>query len=97
MSNNCEKCGMLKDHEYVFYKDGDENKQTLNNKVDKLEQVKTLVFSSGRPDILMKCGACGTFYRYRAGYEFFPNGSENEEWLDRLSDNEADRLMKESV
>jgi hypothetical protein len=43
---------------------------------------------------LQQCPECGTYYLYRTDYEFLVNGSEDEEFLTRLTDNEAAEYLE---
>ena len=51
---------------------------------------------SSRKRILKQCGACGTYYLYETDYEYLVNGSEDEEVLTRLKEEEAEELLREA-
>ena len=88
---NCAICSHLGDHEYAFHKFGWEEDDThLPRQANSLESVKCLEgHTSSRERRLKQCPTCKTFYLYRTEYEFFAPGSEDEEFLTRLTDKEA--------
>jgi len=46
---------------------------------------------------LKQCAACGTYYLYETDYEYLVNGSEDEEVLTRLKEEEARELLREAT
>lgn len=46
---------------------------------------------------LQQCPECRAYYLYRTDYEFLVNGSENDEYLSRLTDAEAAPYLTEPV
>jgi hypothetical protein len=38
---------------------------------------------------LQQCPECGTYYLYRTDYEYLVNGSEDKEYVTRLTDQQA--------
>jgi hypothetical protein len=82
----CTICSQLSDHEHAFRKGGQEADDTyLPPAVDTLELVKVI----DRSKQLRRCPQCGRYYLYESIYEYLVYGSEDEEWLRRLSDEEA--------
>ncbi len=92
----CEICGSLKDHEYIYYKDGSDDCNKLPVAFENLREVKKISPGVARSQTLLACPKCKTYYFHKVDYEFFPNGSENEEWLDRLS-GEENKEINQSV
>lgn len=43
----------------------------------------------GRGEELRRCPSCGAWFRWRLTYEFYVNGSEDEETLTSLSEEDA--------
>ncbi len=93
--NKCSICSGLKDKEYAFSKYGsDINNGYLPEISKKLILVKDLKnSSSGRLKQLKQCPECRTYYLYETDYEYFAFGSEDEEFLTRLTEKEALELL----
>ena len=90
----CTLCGGLLNEEYGFQKYGwPEDDTYLPGAAGKLELVRDLRPGSSRALQLRRCPQCGTYYLYRTDYEYLVNGSEDEEFLTRLSEAEAHRYL----
>lgn len=86
----CSTCGTLQDEEYGFQKNGWPHDDTfLPAPAARLEIVKDLAPGGGRSKLLERCPACGTCYLYRTDYEFLVGGTEDEQFLTRLTDEQA--------
>jgi hypothetical protein len=88
---DCTICSQLSDHEHAFRKGGHEDKDTyLPAATNALELVKEV----DRSQRLMRCPQCETYYLYESIYEYLVYGSEDEEWLRRLTDAQAAEYLK---
>ncbi|MEZ7891224.1 MAG: hypothetical protein QMC67_05720 [Candidatus Wallbacteria bacterium] len=86
----CCICGDFKDKEIAYQKYGwEENDSFLPQASEKLIAVKDLKPNSTRVKILKQCPECKTYYLYTTDYEYFVNGSENEQCLIRLTDKDT--------
>ncbi len=86
----CSICSRLADVESAFQKYGWEEDNTyLPAAAGKLMLVKDFKPYSSRKLQLQQCPQCKTYYLYETDYEFLVNGSEDEEYLRRLSEEEA--------
>lgn len=86
----CATCGSLPASSYALQKYGwPEDDTRLPDAAGKLVLVKDLAPHGARTRHLKRCPACGAWFLYRTDYEFLVNGSEDEEFLDRLTDAEA--------
>jgi hypothetical protein len=93
---NCATCGSLLDEEYAFQKNGwPADDSHLPAAAGKLELVKDLNPGGGRDKHLMRCPECGTYYHYRTDYEFLVGGTEDEQFLTRLTDAQAEAYLGE--
>lgn len=92
--NGCCICAALADEETAYQKYGwEENNTYLPAAADQLTLVHDLKPYSGRKLQLKQCPECGAFYLYRTDYEYLVNGSEDEEFLTRLSSEEAAQYL----
>lgn len=90
----CSICRGLRDEEYAAQKWGwEENDTHLPAACNELELVRDLSGCSSRKLQLQQCPECRTYYLYRSDYEFLVNGSEDEEWLTRLTDEGAQAYL----
>jgi hypothetical protein len=87
---NCATCGTLKDRENGFEKRG-WPEQTVRLP-DAYNKLRTTHFN-GRLG-LMECKECGTFYEYYTRYDYYVNGEEDEETLERITDERAAELRQ---
>jgi hypothetical protein len=88
--SRCAICSQLADHEYAFQKGGRPDEATyLPAASNRLELVRDFKPGSSRARQLKRCPECGTYYLYTSDYEFLVNGTEDEDYLDRLTDDEA--------
>jgi hypothetical protein len=71
----------------------EENNTYLPAAAGKLTVVKDLKPNSSRKLQVQQCPECGTYYLYRSDYEYLVNGSEDEEYLTRLSIEEAGEYL----
>jgi hypothetical protein len=89
---NCTICSSLKDQEESYYKNGQEENENsqLPAAAYKLIVIYELPNSnSSRLKQVKQCPECKTHYFYRTDYEFLAGGSEDEEFLTRLTKEEA--------
>lgn len=83
---NCPICSELSDFHRGFQKHGREEEDTLLPPVcARLVGVRDLT----RRRSIVKCPECGTHYLHEIEYEYLATGSEDEQLLTRLSDDEA--------
>lgn len=94
---SCEICRELKTVETSLTKHGwEENDRLLPAAYRRLVEVRV----AGREDEPRSpryCPLCGTFYSYESRYEYFANGSEDEEELRRLTGEEARAWLGDAV
>jgi hypothetical protein len=91
---SCGTCSSLSDQEYGFQKYGSDGDTHLPAIVEKLEVVQDLRPSSSRKQQVWRCPECGTHYLYETDYEYLVNGSEDEEFLTRLTDEQAAEYLE---
>lgn len=90
----CEICSGLADQEYAFQKYGwEEGDTSLPAVVGHLVMVRDLKPYSSRKLQLLQCPMCGTYYLYRTDYEYLVNGSEDEQFLTRLTGEQAKEYL----
>lgn len=86
----CALCARLRDQEYAFQKYGREEDNTyLPAAANSLIVVLDMQPYGSRKLQLQQCPGCGTYYLYRTDYEYLVNGSEDEEFLTRLTSEQA--------
>lgn len=91
---NCTICSQLADKESAFRKFGnDDISTTLPDVSQNLAIVKDFRPLSERKIQLKQCPRCGTYYLYRTDYDYYVNGSEDEQELTRLTDSEASEYL----
>jgi hypothetical protein len=87
---HCSICSQLADYESAYQKYGHEEENTyLPTAANSLKTVRDFKPYSSRKLQLQQCPQCQTYYLYTTDYEFLVNGSEDEEELTRLTDQEA--------
>nr|WP_044200972.1 hypothetical protein [Oscillochloris trichoides] len=90
MPTDCPICSQLDDEEYAYQKYGwPENDSALPAAVSQLQLVRDLQPHGSRELHLLQCPLCGGYYLYRTDYEYLVNGSEDEQFLTRLSPEQA--------
>ncbi len=90
MNSICSICAQLKAVETSFYKyAAPEYDRPLPAAAALLVQVGDLGLVDAEKQHMRRCPECGTLYSYLFGYEYYVNGSEDEEQLTRLSADEA--------
>ncbi|GAB4533592.1 MAG: hypothetical protein Fur0018_23030 [Anaerolineales bacterium] len=91
----CSLCSQLADQEYALQKGGYEDEAAyLPAASNNLELVKDFKPGSSRALQLKRCRQCGTYYLYTSDYEFLVNGTEDEDFLKRLTDDEAAEYLE---
>ncbi len=86
----CSICSGLGAVESASQKWGWEEHDThLPAAVGQLLIVRDSPSDPSRTVCLMRCPECGTYYLYRSDYTYLANGSEDEQTVTRLSDEEA--------
>ena len=89
-TRKCSICSAFKAMEYSFQKFGSEiNNTYLPENVRKLLIIKDINTGSGRLKQLKQCPECKTYHLYETNYEYLAFGSEDEEFLTRLTKEEA--------
>lgn len=90
----CPLCGSLADVSTARQKWGWEEHDThLPEAVRHFELVRDLAPESQRARLVLGCPACGAHYLYTSDYEYLANGSEDEQRLERLSEDDARALL----
>lgn len=86
----CSICSLLADKEWATQKFGwEEHDTSLPAAAGQLVLVRDVMPDSIRALQLQQCPECGTYYLYRSDYEYLVNGTEDEQSLTRLTDQEA--------
>ena len=86
MTGSCTICAQLQDEEYGYQKYGrDEDDLFLPEAASRLVTLKDFKPNSSRKLLLQQCPECGAYYLYTSDYEYLVNGTEDEEFLRRLT------------
>jgi len=95
MNKKCSICSDFNDKETSFQKYGSEDSNTyLPENTKYLITVKDFKPGSSRLSQLKHCPECKTYYLYETDYEYLAFGSEDEEFLTRLTNEEPLNLLK---
>lgn len=93
---SCRTCFTLSGHEYACQKFGWEETNThLPSAIEKLVIVRDSQPYGSRKFQILLCPECNTYYLYQTDYEYMVNGSEDEEFLTRLTEDEANDYLNE--
>lgn len=91
----CGMCGGLSEHETARQKFGwEENDTFLPGAANDLVVVRDLKPGSSRRREVRQCPQCGAYFLYESDYEYLVNGSEDEESLQRLTQDEAGKYLE---
>lgn len=91
----CKICSGLADQEYAAQKWGwEEADSFLPAAAGYLVLVRDFQPYNSRKLQLQQCPECGCYYLYRSDYEYLVNGSEDEEYLTRLSAEQAAEYLR---
>ncbi|MBM4423745.1 MAG: hypothetical protein FJ030_10175 [Chloroflexi bacterium] len=91
----CSICSQLAAQESAYQKYGwAEGDTHLPGAAYRLVIVKDLKPNSDRKLQLQQCPECGTYYEHKTDYEYLVNGTEDEQHLARLSDEEAGEYLQ---
>lgn len=94
----CEICSALDEVETSFSKYGwDDMDDRLPPAAARLEFFKALGAYDAERHHIKRCPVCGIFYQYHLTYDYYINGSEDEEELTRLTPAQARHLMDEAT
>jgi hypothetical protein len=94
----CALCSNLSDEECAYQKFGwEEGNTQLPAAASQLVVVKDFRPGSSRALQLKQCPQCGSYYLYRSDYEYLVNGSEDEEFLTRLSARQANEWLCKDI
>jgi hypothetical protein len=89
-SDQCRICSFIAEHESAVQKVGRPDHDTyLPAASHDLSVVKDFELHGSRKLQLRRCPQCGTYYCYQTDYTFLVNGSEDEEHLTRLTEEQA--------
>lgn len=94
----CSVCGSMHTQEYAIQKYGWPQDDTyLPPAAGKLNTVRDFKPYSSRKLQLRQCPECSTYYLYETDYEFLVGGSEDEEFLTRLTAEQAQEYLNRPV
>ncbi len=94
----CEICSALDEVETSFSKYGWEDMdRPLPPAAARLEPLKAPETYEEERHHIKRCPVCGIFYQYHLTYDYYVNGSEDEEELIRLTPAQAGHLMDEAT
>lgn len=92
---SCRICASLLNEEYGFSKYGwPSDDLPLPNAAGALKVIRDFRPYDSRKLQLQQCPECGTYYLYRTDYEFLVGGSEDEEFLTRLTPEAAAEYLQ---
>ena len=87
---HCSICAQLEDHGFGRQTHGRPEEDTfLPAAARLLENIRELKPGSDRYTWLRRCPECATYYLHRIDYEYLATGSEDEQFLTRLTDEQA--------
>lgn len=90
----CSLCGDLGEYHYAMQKHGREDEDTtLPPALANLKFVKELRPGSNRSPELLRCPECGSYFLYKVGYEYLATGSEDEQELCRMTEQQAEEIL----
>jgi hypothetical protein len=90
----CSICSQLADKEFGYQKYGwEDDDKYLPTAASSLKIIIDFKPYASRKLQLQQCPECRTYYLYRTDYEYLANGSEDEEFLTRLSATEAAKYL----
>ncbi len=96
--SHCSICSRLGEIETSFSKYGsDDPDRLLPPEASRLVPLTPPDTYDAERHHVRRCPECGIFYRYDQSYEYFVNGSEDEEELRRLTPTEARDQMSDST
>lgn len=98
MAVHCAICSTLAAYHHGSQKYGwPENDTSLPPSASQLTIVRDYSPPGCRELQLQQCPECRTYYLYRTDYEFLVNGTEDDQYLARLSDAEAAEYLTDPV
>jgi hypothetical protein len=90
----CSICSQLKDYEFGRQTGGRPEQDTFLPDVARyLKNISELKPGSVRYTWLRRCPECATYYLHKNDYEYLATGSEDEQVLTRLTDEEAAKYL----
>ncbi len=95
LNPGCSICSNLKDKEYAMQKYGSDYSTYLPEAANQLCVIIDYRPHDSRKQKLEQCKECGTYYLYETDYEYLVNGTEDEEFLTRLSPEEAEEYLRD--
>ena len=95
---HCSICSQLEDHEFGRQTHGRPEEDTfLPDAARRLENIRELKPGSVRYTWLRQCPECATYYLHRTDYEYLATGSEDEQFLTRLTDEQAAEYLAQPL
>ncbi|HWS99467.1 MAG TPA: hypothetical protein VN256_04275 [Pyrinomonadaceae bacterium] len=95
---HCSICSQLEDHEFGRQTHGRPEEDTfLPDAARRLENIRELKPGSVRYTWLRQCPECATYYLHRTDYEYLATGSEDEQILTRLTDEQAAEYLAQPL
>jgi hypothetical protein len=95
---HCSICSQLGDHEFGRQTHGRPEEDTfLPDAARRLENIREIKPGSVRYIWLRQCPECATYYLHRTGYEYLASGSEDEQFLTRLTDEQAAEYLAQPL
>ncbi len=90
----CSLCGDLGEYHHAMQKHGREEQDTsLPPAVKNLKFVKDLHPGTTRSPELLRCPGCGSYFLFKISYEYLATGSEDEQELSRMTQQQADEIL----
>lgn len=92
--SHCDLCSSLGQSERAYQKFGaEENDTELPSAAAQLVLVKDLRPMGSRELKVLRCPHCGTYFLYETDYEYLVNGTEDEQTLTRLTNEEVEKYL----
>jgi hypothetical protein len=91
----CGTCGELGEYHRGFQKGGREEEDTfLPAASSRLKNVAETKPGQNRSPVVQRCPECGAYFLYEVEYDFLVGGSEDTQYLSRLTPEQAEKLLK---
>lgn len=95
---HCSICSQLEDYHYALQTHGRPEEDTFIPKIaGKLKNIIEVKPGTDRYTLLRRCPECATYYLYKIDYEYLATGTEDEQFLTRLTDAEAARYLAQPL